>query len=461
MELKRESIKLIGINSNTVLFFHTETLQIYPLEKDDTIYKFLYIYEKKGENGAKQQFGTDYDVIYNFISNKIDIAPISTVVPVDNMVQCISVILPISGHCNLACPYCFARTEAGFRFHDFVEQDIIDVLTFVANHNSGKTPINIAFFGGEPLLRLDLIKFTILHAAKTYPDKEFHFSITTNGTILNDEIISIIKEYRIGLLLSVDGPDNEFNLRVFKNGEKSISQVLDNIQKLKEAGIQPELRATLINTNPYIVETYQFFEKLKLPFNIIFAFSSQNKSHHYADYDSSTILEIRKQLGALLEYYNQKLHNKERIYNNLIGDFVNVFRFRAKRNIPCLSGRKLFTITNSGDIFTCQHFENDPNLRIGNIHSGGIIESERTKYIPLPVEQIESCKNCWIKNLCLGGCMSQKIESGYNNLSPLEKGECELQKAIWEFNLKFYYNITQIAPSILQTKKSKISDIEC
>ncbi len=453
--LTPNSIHLVDIDNTTTLFFHTDTLQIYPLKKDSEILSFLQRFQCNGEHikGVDYAF-EDYERLYQFVCDKISTAPLSGGVEVSTeqyFFDC--VVLPIAAQCNLSCPYCFAYTDDGFHFENYTEEYIIHTLDFLVKQKSDEQEsINIVFFGGEPLLRLDIMKFTIQYAKQHYPTRKFAYSITTNGTILNEEIIDLLKTNNIAVLLSVDGPDNEFNLRRYHNGTKSIGRVLDNIRKMKESGINIELRATMVNTNPYVLETFLFFEKLEIPFDVVFAYVSENQSHHYADYDKNTLQHIQSQLDDLLQYYVDLIRHKKTIYNSILTHFAKVFHYRFKQSIPCSAGHTYFTIMSNGNVYTCPHFMNDDKYIVGNINSKDIIDSVRRKQLmPFPIEEVQDCKDCWAHNLCLGGCIGQKLSVNRSNTSSLGYESCQLQQIQWDFYLKLYYYIQTMAPEYLRT----------
>ena len=451
-KLQPNQIQLIDVSNKATIFFHTEALQIYPLSKKNDIAKFLEVFKENGYKKTKQIYQKeDFNQLYKFICDKILSAPKSSFSKVEDMDKEYyrAIVLPIAAMCNLNCPYCFAQTDGGFHFKNFTEKDIEKVADFLINQNDKSQAFNICFFGGEPLLKFDIIKFTIKHFKEKYPDRKVTYSITTNGTILNEEIIQIFKENNFAILLSIDGYDNEFNLRKFKDGSKSVHRVLENIEWFKKESIGIEIRATLVNENPYIYETFKFFEELNIPFNLVFAYSSANKIHHYANYNKENLERIRIQLDNLLDFYVERVNNNQPIYNNTFNVFSRTLRFRNIRGISCSAGLNYFTITANGDIFSCAHFINDKKYAIGNITDGII---DKSKYIPVDISNIDECKECWIKYLCTGGCFAQKISYEKSNNTAQDNNKCELDKIVWTFYIKLYYNIMRINPKFFNKK---------
>lgn len=452
-----QDIHFVDIDDNTTLFFHVPTLQIYPLQKSNEILDFLRQVQHYGFDSAREICNIeDFEEKYQYVCKTIDNAPASSYHTYDiSQVNFSHVVLPIAGHCNLNCPYCFAQTDGGFHFNDYTEKDITDIVDFLVNKNPDiEQPITLIFFGGEPLLRLDIIKFTIRYISERYPNRKFGYSITTNGTILNEDIIQVIHDSNMSVLLSVDGPDNEFNLRKFRNGTKSIDVVLKNIQTLKDNHISIELRATLVNTNPYVLETFRFFEDLQLPFHIVFAYQSENTSHHYADYCDETIENIRQQLREVVEYYRSKVLNGEKVYNKLLGNLHQTLHYRNISNVCCGAGWSFFTILSNGTILPCTHFVNDTHYSIGNIHEQVLDEQKREQFSATDIAHIEGCQNCWAKNLCLGGCVAEKLCQGYSNKMPLDTAACQLKKVLWDFYIELYYHFRNNTPKSAETQEN-------
>jgi radical SAM protein with 4Fe4S-binding SPASM domain len=451
--LKQEHIQLIPIDKENTLFFHTETLQIYPLQ-DKELIGFLSYYKENGREKTMKAYSTeDFKAIDDFIHEKISEAPVSPVSRQDiNRTEFIEVVLPIAACCNLNCPYCFAQTDGGFHFGNFTEKDIDRVAAFLVEKNTDEEhPFTIIFFGGEPLLKFDIMQYTVQHFKEKYPSRKVNYSITTNGTLLNEEIIRFFIENNVAVLLSLDGPENEFNVRDFRTGGNSTSTVLKNIELLKRHGINFEIRATLINTNPYVVETCDFFEKLKVRFMAVFAYESENKDNNFDQYDESVLESIKTQMEKLLLYYVEKMQTDQPIYNKWFETILSeVFRFRLKRQNACGAGVSFFTITANGDIFSCSHFLNNPKYRIGNI-SEGIID--KSHMVPIAVDEIGECAACWVKHLCRGGCLAQKISTGKSNVTALIPNACALEKLKWNLYIRLYYYVLSFCPQYFELKE--------
>lgn len=451
LELLPEHIKLFPLDATCTLFYHTPTMQLYPLYDHETI-RFLELFHHKGKACTEICYGTEnFDNLYSSLSSIITKSPQLNTLDIDKFscrdIRYEQVVLPISGHCTLRCPYCFAQTNGHFNFRDFEIDDIEKTVDYVIGHRreqGTEEALWFIFFGGEPLLRFDLIKHTLKYVQTKYPNEPVNYSITTNGTILNDDITALFKENHFSVLVSIDGPDNEFNLRRDEQGESSFQKVMRFIKTMKENDVRTELRATLINTNPYIVDTFSFFEQLQLPFFISFAYSSENKTHTYSHYDINTLDSIKNQFDCLLQYYLQRIRNKETIFNQRFYQFGNTLRFRQNKNIACGAGRTYFTLMANGEIYSCAHFMNNPEHAIGYTHIG--INSHKNNYIAPEIATIEECSTCWAKYLCLGHCVAQKINIGRRNNTASGHNECELERIQMELYLKLFFYAQTLQP---------------
>lgn len=449
---KGEFVLLNNKNNNYILF-HAPTLQIYDIKN-----YILVDYIKRALNNEfsiDKLSSEELTSLNNFINQIIEkskkSAP-SLLVKIGETINPIfrSVILPISGDCNLACPYCFARINDKFNFGNYSKDETKKVIDFLYNKSNKEFNTHIAFFGGEPFLNFPIIEYAIEYIKETYPDFNVSFSATTNGTIINNKIIKFLKANHFQLMISLDGPKSDENLRRYLNGRHSIENVLKNIDKFKENNIPIQLRGTITNECNSIVSIYDFFEKLKIPFHIVFAYKSGNKKHSYSNYDQSNLENVKLQLNELNSYYLDKISKTQKIYCESIFSKINKLRFRREHTINCTGGRNMFSITNDGSIFSCEHLANDKRYSIGDIQEG-IDMNKLDGFISKNLNTIERCTNCHVRYLCSGGCFSEKILCNRGITDHLEDDSCSLIKLEWEQIILLYSEIKKKHPSFLET----------
>ena len=202
-----------------------------------------------------------------------------------------------------------------------------------------------------------------------------------------------------------------------------------------------EIRATLTSDNPYIYETFLFLEQLEVPFTLTFAYDSENKTHKdLTHYNSLSFLRIKDAFEKLLQYYRDKIKAKEPFQNKLIWAYFSILENRTRQEYSCAAGRTYHTIMADGSMFSCAHLMNEKECTLGNI-SDWPFETEvaTLSFMPTKIDEIEDCHDCWAQQLCHGGCASQKYSMGRTAWQPYIKEKCELDKIVYEFIIKLYY----------------------
>lgn len=365
---------------------------------------------------------------FEFINQKTDLAD---EIGETNMQ---TIILPISGHCNLRCSYCFAQTKGDFGFKDITPQKCKEIVDFVLKNNRPDIVCSLNFFGGEPMLNMETIQETIEYTKLNYPNRNVAFGITTNGTILKEDELNFIKEHQVKLLVSYDGPASIAPHRVYVNGKHSEENVIRNIEKLKQNNIDFQLRATISSDCNSLKNIYEYFESLNLPFAAVLAYKSRNVDDTCV-YDGK-IESFKQQYKDLLNYYRNRIEKGDSINCFSIMNDVITIKTRRLKQYACGGGINIFAVTDNGNIFSCEHLAFDSKYAIGNIASG-INKKSLKEMQPSNVNSITGCDKCWIKYYCSAGCFSEKILIGRHHQT-LESEECDLKRIYWDFILSLY-----------------------
>ncbi len=426
--------------SNQPFVFDRETSQVILLNEVETpqLVQNLRAFDKGNSFSYGEEALIDADELFDVINS----GPASTLVNDLKHVKpsYSSLVLPIASQCNLKCPYCFAQTNhGGFSFPSYNE-DAIDRLLDRLHELNGDTPTTLIFFGGEPLIKFNLIEYTVNCVKEKYPDMKIGYSITTNGTLINRKVADFFRENNVAVLLSMDGYDNEFNYRKFRNGKSSVDRVLKSIELLKSSNVYFEIRATLTSDNPYLYETHMFFEKLEVPYQIAFAYPSENTSHSsLSTFSEDSLVGLRKAYNRLIEHYVERSKKGLPFYDKLLPKIIGAIESRQKLIFSCSAGINYFTILANGDIHYCAHLMNNPEFVLGNLYDRKLKNSFISHPItPKAVDQIAECENCWIKNLCAGGCTSQKISEKLSPFGSYSRRKCALERLQYEYYLKLY-----------------------
>lgn len=318
------------------------------------------------------------------------------------------VVLNISGKCNLLCPYCFARdNQKKFAFKSMDLSTSLRAIDYMMSINPNDNEYTIAFFGGEPFLETETIERIIKATLKKYPQKAFHFTATTNGTILNDKILSLLSDYNFSLMISIDGPQEITNkLRPHINPQKeTFSTIMENVAILKEKSINIDFRATVVAGSSNLLSIAKFFESQKTPYHLAFCFGTQNKQNDYAAWYKENLTKLSKDFDELFNFYYSLMREKRFIWGFYFLETLRAIALRKKNNFSCGAGINMFSVTDNGDIFSCMNYTPMTNTRIGNIYTGIDIQLN-SLYKAKPIQGTTECNNCKARFFCSGGCVA-------------------------------------------------------
>ena len=436
-KITMNTIKILRVSSDKFLLFHGRSLSIHEITRESSLELFTKLSER---NNIEDIVDKDFcDYINSITANMAE----DSSQPIPRKLR--TLVLPISAGCNLTCPYCFAKTNHGNAIYSDYTSIDIDRLLEILEIKCNNEDITIVFFGGEPLMRFDIIKYTVERIRKMKTNNKFHFSITTNGTLINDKILTFFKENEMSILLSIDGFENEYNYRKYKNGKSSVPRVLKSINKLKSLHIPFEIRATITSDNTLVYETFMFLESLQIPYLLAFAYASENTTHKdLAQFGPASYDQIRTELDKLLVYYNNCFLTKQPIYNKYLQQSLTVLENRIGQNYECSAAFMYHTVLSDGTMFSCPHLMNQRECALGKISDWPFKNIEDHDFIPVGVDKIEECMSCWAHQLCHGGCASQKHSMGRKSNQPYLPEKCELDKIMYEFVIKAYYEYCQL-----------------
>ena len=339
--------------------------------------------------------------------------------------------LNIAHACNLKCKYCFA--EEG-NYHGKKSLMSFEVgkqaIDFLIQNSKTRKNLEIDFFGGEPLLNFDVVKKIISYAReqeKIY-DKNFRFTITTNGVLLDQEKIDYINKNMFNVVLSLDGRKKTHDkMRPSKNNSGSYDIIVPNFLKfISQRGTKNYyVRGTFTHYN------LDFTEDILHLYNLGF----KNISMEPVVADENCDYALKKQdLNKIFSEYDKLL--KIMIENN---QAFNFFHFMidlnngpcfAKRIVGCGAGTEYIAVDPIGDFYPCHQFVGLQDFKIGNVFDKDKSEKYfdiRKKFKACNIGNKKKCQKCWAKFYCSGGCIANAYNSNKNLYEPYDYA-CELQK---------------------------------
>lgn len=316
--------------------------------------------------------------------------------------------LNVTHSCNLRCRYCYLDKEPFTSESAMMTKDTArKAVDFMLNDFEELERLGISFYGGEPLLNSPVIKTTMLYAIhqaklRGLPDVEFH--ITTNGTLLNDEIIGFIKRYKINVLVSLDGPSIiHDSMRVFPDGSGSHSIVIDNLRKLFSAGGNYEISASAVVTRR---------NRMKAAFDYVSLFDFKDIKISYVRYLENCNFGLtrvdREHYIRDMKYVAQdcveKLSNGTRPpYYNFETKILQLWK-GLRRNYFCPAGIRRFGVSPSGDIYPCGPAAAMGKCWLGHVKNGLDHRRVMSFVRSIAIENKNDCSKCWARYLCAGGC---------------------------------------------------------
>ena len=339
--------------------------------------------------------------------------------------------LHIAHDCNLACKYCFAEEGEYHGRRALMSFEVgKKALDFLVANSGNRVNLEVDFFGGEPLMNWDVVKQLVAYGRSLEKpnNKKFRFTLTTNGVLLNDEVMEFVNKEMSNVVLSLDGR-KEVNdrMRPFRTGKGSYDLIVPKFQKLAEIRNQTNyyIRGTFTRNNLDFSEDVKHFADLGFKqMSIEPVVGPEEDPYSIREQDLPQIMEEYDKLA--LEYIDR--------YKK--GNGFNFFHFMIdltqgpcvyKRLSGCGSGTEYLAVTPWGDFYPCHQFVGNEDFLMGNVDEG-IIKPEIVKeFGNCNVYSKEKCKNCFAKFYCSGGCAANSYNF-HGTINDAYDIGCEMQR---------------------------------
>lgn len=341
--------------------------------------------------------------------------------------------------CNMSCKYCYA--EEGV-YNDEGKMDIATAkkgFEFLVN-NSSANELGVILFGGEPLMAFDLIKELVVYIREREKEigKKVYINMTTNGTLLNEEIETFFETYNVRMMISIDGDKQVHDCnRYFKNKVGSYELVIDKTKRLREQG-KLTARATISSGKQDLVYTFEHLQNL--------GFRSIVMSPAINLFDKSDFIEFTKRQEEYVEEFFKAANcgdystckKMRMVYSRLQRIHNYTGRERA---YSCGAARAGLAIDIHGDMYPCHRFVSLKNYVLGNINKSLAKQKDFLKQINVN-EGHEKCKACWLKNMCMGDCPYNNYEFT-GNVSATDERVCEINIATFKKMIEVYLKLQE------------------
>lgn len=339
--------------------------------------------------------------------------------------------LHIAHDCNLGCRYCFAEEGEYHGDRSLMSYEVgKQALDFLVANSGNRRNLEVDFFGGEPTMNFDVVRKLVAYGRSLEEpyNKNFRFTLTTNGILLNDEIMEFANREMANVVLSIDGRKsvNDY-MRPTRNGKSTYDIIVPKFQKFAELRNQTNyyVRGTFTHHNLDFSEDVLHLADL--------GFKQISVEPVVAPPEEPYAIQ-ETDLPQLMEEYDKLA--KEMVRREKEGNGFNFFHFMidltqgpcvAKRLSGCGSGTEYLAVTPWGDLYPCHQFVGQEQFKLGNVYDGIQAEEIRDEFKLCNVYAKEKCRNCFARFYCSGGCAANSYNFHGSILDVYDIG-CELQK---------------------------------
>ena len=316
--------------------------------------------------------------------------------------------LHIAHDCNLACRYCFAEEGEYHGRRALMSFEVgKKALDFLIANSGSRRNLEVDFFGGEPLMNWEVVKQLVEYGREQEKlhDKHFRFTLTTNGVLLNDEIMEFCNREMSNVVLSLDGRKavND-KMRPFRNGKGSYDLIVPKFQKFADSRNQMNyyVRGTFTHYNLDFAEDAIHFADLGFrQMSIEPVVAPPEADYAIREEDLPQILDQYDKLAK--EYIKRKKEGRGFNFFHFMID-LNAGPCVAKRLSGCGSGTEYLAVTPWGDLYPCHQFVGQEGFLLGNVDEGITNTAGRDEFKLCNVYAKDKCRDCFARFYCSGGC---------------------------------------------------------
>ena len=339
--------------------------------------------------------------------------------------------LHIAHTCNLNCSYCFASQG---KYHGDRAVMSFEVgkraLDFLIENSGTRRNLEVDFFGGEPLMNFDVVKELVAYARSVEKEKgkNFRFTLTTNGVLVDDDVIDFANRECANVVLSLDGrKEIHDRFRVDYAGNGSWEKIVPKFQKFVEArgGKNYYMRGTFTHANPDFLEDIKVM--LDLGFNELSMEPVVCAPGDPSELTAEDMEIVKKQYEdlAFLMLEKDREGKPFTFYHYMIDLTGGPCIY--KRISGCGSGTEYMAVTPWGDLYPCHQFVGEEKFKLGNIWDGVTNTETQCEFAACNVYAHEECRDCWARLYCSGGCAANAYHST-GSVTGVYKSGCELFK---------------------------------
>ena len=411
-----------------------DVIALFETEPRDAIIKKLWEKYQGTDGVTPDEIGECYDQIVQLkaagkLFTEDSFAPMAGELKAKTSGVIKALCLHIAHTCNLNCSYCFASQG---KYHGDRALMSFEVgkraLDFLVEHSGSRHNLEVDFFGGEPLMNFDVVKQLVAYARsiEKEKDKHFRFTLTTNGVLIDDDVIDFVNREMSNVVLSLDGRKEVHDrYRVDYAGNGSWEKIVPKFQKLVAAreGKNYYMRGTFTHANP------DFLEDIKTMLDLGFSELSMEPVVAAAgdpaaltESDKAIVMEQYEKLAEMM-LQRDKEGKPFTFYHYMIdlkgGPCI------YKRISGCGSGTEYMAVTPWGDLYPCHQFVGEEKFKLGDIWNGVSNHAIQEEFASCNVYAREECRDCWARLYCSGGCAANAYHATGSVRGAYQQG-CDL-----------------------------------
>jgi len=411
---------------------------------DDIVYDMIPMYENMNLDEIKARLGDRYKAddikeAYDEITELKNAGSLFTEDIYENYIDSFknrqpvvkALCLHIAHDCNLACQYCFAEEGEYHGRRALMSFEVgKKALDFLVANSGSRRNLEVDFFGGEPLMNWEVVKQLVEYgrSIEEANNKKFRFTLTTNGVLLNDEILDFVNKEMGNIVLSTDGRKEVHDrMRPFRNGKGSYDLIMPKFKKVAESRNQTNyyVRGTFTHynldfSNDVLSLADQGFKQISVEPVVAspedgYALRPEDLPQIFEEYDKLAVEMIKREKegrGFNFFHFMIDLTGGPCVYKRLSG---------------CGSGTEYLAVTPWGDLYPCHQFVGNEDFLLGNVDDGIVKKNICEEFKQCNVYSKPKCKDCFAKLFCSGGCAANSYNFHGNINDSYEVG-CEMER---------------------------------
>jgi uncharacterized protein len=371
-----------------------------------------------------------------------------------------TLVVNVTNQCNLACTYCYeygedkiVDTENGQQPKFMSEETARESIEFALRESRENKHAHITFFGGETLMNFPVLKATIAYARRRAAEvgKDVDFSLTTNATLLRPEVIDFLADERVGVTISIDGPEELQNkFRVFHNGTGSYAVVAPKIKALiaRHRTRPIGARVTLTKQTLDVRRIYQhLFDEMGF-WEVGFAPVTTAPGRDYAIAEGGFDHLLGQFRALAADYLAAALENRHHGFSNVRETLQEIHQGHAKA-YPCGAGLGLMGVSTDGRVALCHRFAGSDDHGFGTVRDGVSWEKQHEFLESHHINNKTDCQTCWARPICAGGCYHE-ANTRYGSTERPNLHYCEWIRGWTHTCLEIYGELAERNPAFLQ-----------